>query len=436
MAENQGGLIELVEKHFNDYKTRINGNQDSDYFRLKQNAFNIFADNGLPTIKKEYWKYNNLGFLNKNIYDFSPVHLEKFVLPKNAELAKFMSMPGYKLVLVNGHLISSLSDIEQIKSQSFTVDTILSDFDGRIEPSQYEKNPLLALNTALSNETLHIKIPKNTEPDKSIIIININDSSLSGYFINPAIKIDAEQSSKAEIINAYFSTGDKPQFTNEYCQIYVGANANLKYYQYQNNNKELMTHTQIYQEQDSHFESLVISLSGKYLRNNLSAEHLGSNIETHYLGTFFVDGNNFVDNHTFVDHAKPHCYSNENYRGIVTDNGTAVFNGKILVRQDAQKTNAYQSNKNVLLSDNATINTKPELEIYADDVKCSHGATSGALDKNYIFYLRARGISEDLARAMILQAFVGEIFENVKNEEFKSVIENAIAQKLNMAPEN
>jgi Fe-S cluster assembly protein SufD len=168
------------------------------------------------------------------------------------------------------------------------------------------------------------------------------------------------------------------------------------------------------------------------VRNNLNSLINGDNCEANFKGLYFLNNNEFADNHTLADHSSPNSNSNEIYRGIINDSATAVFNGKILVRPDAQKTNAYQSNKNILLSDEATINTKPQLEIFADDVKCSHGATSGTIDEESLFYLRARGISEDLARSLLLSAFAYDLISEIIIPELKNKIKNQIAKRLNI----
>jgi Fe-S cluster assembly protein SufD len=171
-------------------------------------------------------------------------------------------------------------------------------------------------------------------------------------------------------------------------------------------------------------------MDGKFIRNNLQVILDGEGCESHLLGLYLVQGDTLVDNHTVVDHKKANAFSNELYKGIVDDNARGVFNGKIFVRPNAQKTNAFQSNRNILLSDKATVNTKPQLEIWADDVKCSHGCTTGQLDEEALFYLRARGIGEDTARAMMLYAFAGEVIESLKSETIKSYIDSLISERL------
>jgi Fe-S cluster assembly protein SufD len=186
---------------------------------------------------------------------------------------------------------------------------------------------------------------------------------------------------------------------------------------------------QVAQEKNSTFSINTITLNGSFLRNNLNIEVNGTNCSTHLNGAYLLNGNQHVDNHTIVDHKMPNCESNELYKGVIDGNSTAVFNGKVFVRKDAQKINAFQSNGNVLLSDNATIDSKPELEIYADDVKCSHGSTTGQLDETAIFYLRARGISEKSARNLLVSAFIEDVLSKIKSEEMLSKVHEILKQK-------
>ncbi len=191
-----------------------------------------------------------------------------------------------------------------------------------------------------------------------------------------------------------------------------------------------MNTLQVHQELNSNFNTHTFSLSGAVLRNNLNIALGAENCESHLFGLYLPKNNQLVDNHTLVDHRMPHCYSNELYKGIMSDSSTGVFNGKIYVRQDAQKTNAFQSNKNILLSDDATINTKPQLEIYADDVKCSHGTSTGKIDEEAMFYLRARGIGEESAKKLLMQAFADEVLDMIKIPALKEHIHSLVAARF------
>ncbi|HEY0741827.1 MAG TPA: SufD family Fe-S cluster assembly protein, partial [Chryseosolibacter sp.] len=188
--------------------------------------------------------------------------------------------------------------------------------------------------------------------------------------------------------------------------------------------------TQIYQKNSSRVNTYTFTLNGKFYRNNLNLILDGEGIESHMYGLYLLNGDTLADNHTVVDHMKPNSFSNELYKGILDDSSKGVFNGKIYVRPQAQKTNAYQNNRNVLLTDSASINTKPQLEIWADDVKCSHGCTTGQIDEEALFYLQSRGINKDTARAMMLYAFAGDVVDHVPNEKMKEYIDALISDRL------
>jgi Fe-S cluster assembly protein SufD len=242
----------------------------------------------------------------------------------------------------------------------------------------------------------------------------------------------AEANSQLSLIESFHVIGEGDSFNNALTEIYCDQHSYVDYTKYQIDCDTLqhVGTTQAYQESESHFSATTVTWSGKLIRNNVNAIHGGEHCETIYNGFYYVDGNRHVDNHTVVDHAQPNCTSTENYKGMATDSGTAVFNGKIKVHQDAQKTSAFQSNKNILLSGKATINAKPELEIYADDVKCSHGATTGQLNPEEIFYLQARGISKENAKKLLLLAFARDILGKVRIIPLNKHLNDLFEQKL------
>jgi Fe-S cluster assembly protein SufD len=242
----------------------------------------------------------------------------------------------------------------------------------------------------------------------------------------------AEEGAEIKIVEDYYSIGDKHSFTNIVTEIYCGENSKLERYKIQNDNDKAyqVGTTQVMQEKDSRFSDTTISWGGAITRNNLTSVFNGSNTECHFYGLYMLTGKQHVDNHTLADHAMPHCYSNELYKGIIDDKATGVFNGKIMVREDAQKTNAYQSNGNILLSEDATIYSKPQLEIFADDVKCSHGATTGQLNKEELFYLQARGIGKEEARILLLNAFAGDVVDSVKIDKLREKLKDTLSKKL------
>ncbi len=415
-------FINKIASEFETLSSHLNGQKDSDSYGKRKEAIAAFNEAGLPTLKHEHWKYTKLSFLHQFDFDFA---IGGNVSKEEVE-AKVPKFDAYKLVFVNGIYNASLSD--DVKVKGLTIDNLSKVLAKKevaalySQVADYKKNPFLALNTAMSFEGAYVKVHKNTVIDKPLHVVIINESkekSSKSYFRN---MIEVGENASVKIIETNHTFGDNAALTNVVSEIFLAQNAKSEYHKLQIDvdNSYYLGTVQAYQERDSHFKSSSISLSGKFVRNNLDSVLNGKGCLTDFDGFYYAEKDNLVDNHTFIDHANPHCDSNEFYKGIMNDKGTAVFNGKILVRPDAQQTNAYQSNKNILLSDDATINTKPELEIYADDVKCSHGATCGYLDEESLFYLKARGIGEKEAKTLLLNAFAGEVFERIGIEDLRN----------------
>lgn len=405
---------------------------------LKQKAMNDFISEGIPTPKHENWKYLNLAFLNDFEWTTDALSSEDI----SDDLIKQLNFNGLDanlIVFVNGRFEPKFSSILDSSIRFEPLANLMAkDNNDLLDLGEAHNeccDSFLNLNTALFEDGAAISILKNCIIEKPIHILNINKSD-KDLAVFPRNIIQVGQSSQVRIIETFNNLGASKVFSNGVSELIVGENANVDFYHtYLNGgNNYSISKTYIRQERNSVYNDVSFYLDGVMVRNNLYTKQAGENIETHYYGFYFADDKNIIDNHTFVDHAKPNNYSNEVYKGILDKSGTAIFNGKILVRPDAQKTNAYQSNKNVLLSDNAVINTKPELEIYADDVKCSHGATSGSLDKEHLFYLRARGIDEEKAKALLLSAFGEEIIEKIRIEavalHLSDMFENKLMERL------
>jgi Fe-S cluster assembly protein SufD len=253
-----------------------------------------------------------------------------------------------------------------------------------------------------------------------------------GQVISPRIWIEAGDFSKATFIDYQISLDDAPYFVNKVVEIKGGVNADLTYHSLQTAHNQVIEVSNVVTDiqKDSQFTSTQITLSGDMVRNNLTLNLLGSNSVGNMYGIYLLNGKTHVDNHTNVDHTIPHAESNELYKGILADQSRGVFNGKIFVRQIAQKTNAFQQNNNILLSDDAIINTKPQLEIWADDVKCSHGCTVGQLDEEALFYLQARGIDKTTAKGLLLYAFAGEVLDKIEVDSLRNHIVAQIQERL------
>lgn len=401
---------------------------------VRNRAAEYFLATGIPTIKHEEWKYTNLKRL-KDI-NLRPVAAdEAHILDRDSVNTEALSAK-VRIVIENGRINKNASDLaligEGVKVGSFEE---LSS-DSRIREhlamhASYANESMVAMNTALFYDGVAILVEDKVQVPYTIHVV-FAVTATSPVAVQNRILVVCGNSSMCSIIEEHISTQAVEHFTNVVCETVNAANSNLVYTRLQDmNDKSLQVNFhQAVMERDSMFDVTTLTLNGSLVRNNLHILMNGRNCSSHLNGLYVVNGTQLVDNHTLVDHAQPDCYSNELYKGIIDDAGHGVFNGKVFVRQDAQKTNAYQSNKNILLSNDAVMNAKPQLEIYADDVKCSHGATTGQIDDEALFYLRSRGIGEVTARALINHAFAADVIERIKDESLREELLERLDRKL------
>lgn len=394
---------------------------------LKKKSSAILETIQFPTTRTEAWKYTRLGKISNKIFSIQKNNI--------SDISEFIiAQDVYTLVFVNGFFEEKLSTgklPDGIICKS--ISEIASDTTFK---SHLGKNVRLdgeifnALNTSNATDGAFIHIKEEIAVDKPIQIIHI----LSGKqtISNFRNLIICDKNSESEIIQGYFSKNAEDSFSNIITEVFVKENAHLTInkIQFEEDNCFQVATEQVEQDKNSTFTINTITLNGGLVRNNLNIEVNGENSVTNLNGAYLLKGNQHVDNHTLVDHKVPHCESHELYKGVVNDKSTAVFNGKVFVRKNAQKINAFQSNANVLLSDDSTVNSKPELEIYADDVKCSHGSTTGQLDEEAVFYLRARGLSEKSARKLMISAFINDVIEKIENQEVKMFIFGLLQQRF------
>ncbi len=376
-----------------------------------------------PTTRVEQWKYTRvskiqkLEFQNGSDQKVSP---ENFVLDPTVPVIYFL----------NGHYLSDASSIGELEGQMNI--KVLSENDTQLVASSLnlDNEVFNAINTIYLTDGVDIFVPKKAQAEAiQIIHILSGDTSISNF--KTIIHID--DFAECNVIMGFFSDETANNcFANVSTEIKLGVNSKLTIdkIQYENENCFHINTEVIDQEKDSTFTINTVTLNGGLIRNNINVNVNGENATTNLYGAYILKGKQHVDNHTVIDHKVAHCLSNELYKGVMDESSTAVFNGKVFVRPDAQKINAFQSNGNVLLSDNASVNSKPELEIYADDVKCSHGSTTGQLDDDALFYLEARGISKPNAMALLVSAFVGEVFENIENEHIHGFIESRLNERF------
>lgn len=425
---------------FTEFEASLNGSAQGPLHAKRKEAIELFQRLGFPAAKDEEYKYTNIAkALDKNIGQHTssaPSNLDA----RGIEQFMFKDLEANQLVFINGKYRAELSRVisppEEILIQELSgayaeqPEKIAKALSQQANPTD---DSFIALNTAFALHGLFIETPANSVVKHPVIIHYISDSSQEVSTSQPRNLFLIGRSAELSIVEVYNSVGENSSFTNLVSEVDVQENAQLQYYKLQTEtDKALQVNTtNIYQRADSRVSTTTITLGGGLIRNNLNFIVDASNCESNMYGLYYLHGNQHVDNHTTVDHMQPHCQSNELYKGILDDRSIGVFNGKIFVRQAAQKTNAFQSNKNILLTDEATMNTKPQLEIWADDVKCSHGATTGQIGEEEVFYLRSRGLSEASARALLIYAFAADIVEHISIEPLKEYFLSVLSDKLN-----
>ena len=370
----------------------------------KAEALLDYAD--FPSRKNEQWKYTSVNGLTKLSFDESSSG--SFIKETVSKVAK-------KLYVSNGVLVESNPTIEGVKTNS------------DILPDDSSQDPFDALNILYCTSAIEITFDQAEHKQIELVFEHTKNT-----FVFPRIFIKCHKGAQGTVILNYQGANDNSSFTNVSTFIEVEENANLTLHKIQKNGVDAFDlHREVVnQAANSTFKINTFTLSGKLTRNDLWINVNGENCDTFMNGAYTLKGKSHCDNHTTVDHKVAHCYSKELYKGVIDDRATNVFNGKVFVRKDAQKINAFQSNANILLSETGTVNSKPELEIYADDVKCSHGSTTGQLDEEAVFYLRSRGLSEKAAKELLVKAFLGEVLEEVQHDDVRSYVEEQIEKHL------
>ena len=423
--------FEMHEGHtLNGSNARLQG--------LRKEAFARFADLGFPTTKHEAWRYTNIARALSHDYQ---LRLRPDAPALSAADLAPLRIPGldaYLAVLVDGRFAADLSELDGLPEGVVVAGLaeanerhteLLNRHLGRYAPHGDEA--FAALNTAFTQDGLFVYLPRNAVLDRPVHVVQILRAD-EDVFVQPRNLFVFEQGSQARFVETGESLTEAKTFTNAVDEVYVGPGANVRWYKVQREGAKAsqVSGTHVYQERDSAFFLHTVTLGGALVRNNVSVLPDGENCETHLFGLFLPRGDEHVDNNTFVDHARPNCYSHELYKGVLDDRSTGVFNGKVFVRQDAQKINAFQENNALVLSPDARMFSKPELEIYADDVKCSHGATSGQLDPDAMFYLRQRGLSRRQAQAVLLLAFARDVLDSIAIEPLRAWVDAQVAERF------
>jgi Fe-S cluster assembly protein SufD len=400
---------------------------------VRKNALETLLQLGLPPAKHEEYKYTPITRELQKNFTFQQLGAEPLISDVKDYLIP--DLDANIVVFLNGIFSPTLSSSSQLQIE--TLENALARKDALAaehfnQHINLKADAFAAWNTADWKAGLFLRIPDNTVVDKPIVIHYINDSTSGEVIAVNRNLIVVGKNSEVTIIEKFNSAGGGNHFTNLVNEVVVSDNAKLDFYSLQNDrgNRFQFSQTEIYQKASSRVNTYTFNFHGKLLRTNLHLIIDGEGIESHMYGLYLLRGDSIADNHTVVDHKKPNSLTNELYKGIMDDNSKGVFNGKIYVRPQAQKTNAFQANRNILLSDKATVNTKPQLEIWADDVKCSHGCTTGQLDEEALFYLRTRGIDKNAARAMMLYAFAGEVTDKIPHPAIRNYVDAAISERL------
>ncbi|MDB6121619.1 MAG: sufD [Pedosphaera sp.] len=412
-------------------------------FPIRKAGISRFAEVGFPTLNDEDWRFTNVAPIAKlpfkPLFDTSKGQLTPTAL-KNFS---FASLKGSRLVFVDGHYSKELSSIlpqpEGVKigslATAFETDSAIVE-KHLARHIGAENTAFTSLNTAFFHDGAFIYVPAGQTVAEPVHLLFVSTSSEAGATTHPRNLIIAEKQSRLTVIESFVSTVNGPYFTNSVEELVIGEGAIVEHCKFQDESPEAFHIAAINVQlgRSCNFIAHSIATGARLSRNNIWTNLAAEGVECILNGLYLTKDDQLADNHMIVEHAKPHCNSHEYYNGILDDRSKGVFHGRILVRPDAQKTDAKQTNKNLLLSEDATIDTKPQLEIYADDVKCTHGATIGQLNDESIFYLRARGIGLETAKQMLIHAFAGEIIDRIRYEPLREEMDKIIWDRLEQNP--
>ena len=403
----------------------------------RKEALKRFEKSGFPSKKDESWKYTSLKSITQKDYSLS-VKNNSVVELRDVKKYFLNDIDSYKIVFVDGIFNPFLSKTSHDGMDICVLSAALSKNKYKKVIKKYfnkvvpQDESLASLNTSYTQEGAYVFIPKGVQPEDPIQIMHFSTGLNKPLWLQPRNLVIVEENASVEIIERHQSLKSNTGVTNSLTEIYAEKNSFIDYYKIQNDieSANLIDNTFIDQKRDSNVRVHTFSFGGKLTRNNLNFYHKGENIQSTLKGLTILEGNQHVDHNTLVSHAQPNCESHQDYKGIFSERSVGVFNGKILVDKIAQKTNAFQQNNNILIDNKSKVNTKPQLEIFADDVKCSHGCTVGQLNREALFYLKSRGIPEKEAIALLTYGFANNVLESVKIPNLKRRINTLISRKL------
>jgi Fe-S cluster assembly protein SufD len=433
--------IQETDNYISSFATleQSRGSKEQAWFReLRRSALDSFQRLGFPTTHDEEWRFTSVAPIARVPFQLAPAAK----LPSAGELGGFSfgSWSGIQLVFVNGIYSTKLSS-KTGQPNGLLVGSLSEALEGHSDRLQahvgryasYSVEAFAALNTAFASDGAFVYLPKGCVVEQPIHLLFLSSAESSESRVcHPRILVLAEENSQAQVLESYGSVGQGICFTNAVTELVAAENAFIDHYRLQRESLETfhVSTVQAHLGRGANVSTQSISLGGSLVRNHVNAVLDGEGGEATLNGFYLVNGRQHVDNHTSIDHAKPHCNSHELYKGILDGKARGVFNGRIIVRPDAQKTDSKQTNKNLILSEEALVNTNPQLEIYADDVKCTHGATIGQLDAESIFYLRSRGIDHESARHLLTYAFAGDFIHRLKIGPLRVALETSLFARL------
>lgn len=425
-------------KQFEDHKNELFKRDTKTISGLRTQGFKAFREIGFPDKKLENWKNTDLSeVLNFDYKQEFNLDQEEINVANLFE-CKVHDFDTEINALLNGWYVYTDAPLKKLPEGTImgSLARAMEEYPGLVDqfygkafdPNQ---NGFTALNTAFAQDGVFIYVPENVKVNKPIQMINIINKN-ENIFIQNRNLIILEKGAELTLVHCDDSVNHHTSFTNSLTESIIAENAKLDHYKLQNlnNNSTLINSSFFTLDKDSQLKTNAITLNGGLIRNNINVSLNGENGSADVSGVFLLDREQHTDNQVYIDHKVPNCYSNELFKGILDDQATGVFNGHIMVRRDAQQTNAYQNNKNLLLTDDATMHTRPFLEIYADDVKCSHGATVGQLDEDAMFYLRSRGIDADKSRMLLMYAFAAEVIKKISIEPLRTRIDDMVKKRL------
>jgi Fe-S cluster assembly protein SufD len=422
-------------KGFEEFRKEAPGKGISWLDALREEGFRKFTELGFPTPENEDWRFTNV----------SPIARAAYVIETNGrprvsrDALKRFAFPKLKtidIVFIDGSYSPELSDMSDVPPgvMVMSLSSALETQEGLVKGylskyADYNEEAFTALNTALMQDGGFIYIPGGTHLKEPVHLLYITAGSESATITNPRNLIIVEDNCQADIVEHYVSLEENSYFSNVVTELVVGENSTVGHYMIECESRKAfnVSTLRVQQGRSSNIRSHSVLFGGALVRNNVHPVLAGEGCDSLINGLYMSTGRQHMDNYMKVEHASPHCDSRQFYNGVLDGRSRGVFHGRIIVHKDAQKTDAKQTNRNLLLSDTAQIDTKPQLEIYADDVKCTHGATIGQMDENALFYLRSRGIPEDKAKEIILSAFTSGTLESMQVKEIRDYCEGLVA---------